>query len=728
VTETRISFCRSCHNGCGIEVQVEDERAVHVTGDRQCSLSGGFTCMKGRALPSMLNHPDRVLRSVKRNAHGALDPLESERAMDEIAERIRNIVDRWGPRAIAVYAGTHAYSNVLTLSFAAAFLKALGSPMMFTPATIDKPGKKIADAMHGKWQAPAQGWDRPEVALLVGINPPISFEGAPGARPGQWLKRMVAEGMELIVVDPRRSATARMATLHLQPAPGHDVEILAAIIRLLLDEGSFDREFVAENACGLERLRRAVEPFTPAAAARAAGIEADDLLRAARIFGAARRGDFQVGTAPHFSGSGVLVEYLGLDLLTLSGFWQREGERVNVPPTLKPAPEARAQAAPPVPAYGFGERMRVRGLANTAAGLPTAALSDEILLPGDGQVRALISCGGNPVAAWPDQLKAIEAMRSLELLVQVDPWMSQTAKLADYVIAPTMSLEEPSYSVITDLGTPHVGADHPWAQYTPAVVGRPPGSDLLEMWEFFHGLAARLDIELAIDSVFGTPVEGVTLKPGVKPTSDELLVRVSEGARIPLAEVKRHPHGLVANEPSVYVAPKAAGWTGRLELADQDMMRDLAAVAARLDAPPASVAAHEYPFRLVCRRVLHMNNSTLNDSSTNRGKGYNPAFMNPLDLDAHGIAAGDEIVISSRWSTILAIAEPDDDLLRGLVSITHGYGGEPREDHRVREIGSPVGRLMTAESDYDRYSGQPLMSNLPVKISLASASAPGSAE
>jgi anaerobic selenocysteine-containing dehydrogenase len=618
--------------------------------------------------------------------------------------------------------------NVLTLPFAAAFLKALGSPMMFTPSTIDKPGKKIADAMHGKWQAPAQGWDRPEVALLVGINPPISFEGAPSARPGQWLKRAVDDGMELIVVDPRRSITARIATLHLQPAPGHDVEILAAIIRLLLDEGSFDRAFVAEHADGLERLRRAVEPFTPEAAARAADVDVDDLVRAARILGAARRGDFQAGTAPHFSGSGVLVEYLGLDLLTLRGFWQREGERVIAPPTLKPAREARAQAAPPVPAYGFGERMRVRGLANTAAGLPTAALSDEILLPGEGQVRALISCGGNPVAAWPDQSKAIQAMRSLELLVQIDPWMSETAKLADYVIAPTMSLEEPSFTVMTDLGLPHVGADHPWGQYTPAVVGRPPGSDLLEMWEFFHGLAARLGVALAIDSHFGLPIQGFTLEPGEDPTSDALLERVAEGARIPLTEVKRHPHGLVADEPSVLVAPKAAGWTGRLELANPDMMRDLAAVAAQLGSAPASTAADQYPFRLVCRRALHMYNSTFNDRATNRGKAYNPAFMNPHDLDGNGIAAGDVIMISSRWSTIMAIAEPDDELRRGLISITHGYGGEPGEDHRVREIGSPVGRLMTAEANYDRYSGQPLMSNLPVKISIAAASLPGSAE
>src|SRR5439155_4686498 len=143
----------------------------------------------------------------------------------------------------------------------------------------------------------------------------------------------------------------------------------------------------------------------------------------------AGRGYAMAGTGPSMSGPGTLVEYLILNLLTLCGYWQRAGEQVRNPRTLLCAKPAKAQAAAPTPAYGVGEPMRVRGLAGSAAGLPTAALADEILTEGEGRVRALLSVAGNPVAAFPNQRKTIEAMKSLDLLVQVDPWMSQTARL-----------------------------------------------------------------------------------------------------------------------------------------------------------------------------------------------------------------------------------------------------------------------------------------------------------
>ena len=285
------------------------------------------------------------------------------------------------------------------------------------------------------------------MCLLIGANPFVSYTGFPFGHPQRWLREQTDRGMRLIVVDPRVTPVARRAFLHLQPRPGHDPAILAAMIRVILTEGLLDAQFVAEHAEGLDTLRSAVAPFDPAVVAAAADVPADDLVLAARTW-SGRRGWAFAGTGPSMSSSSTLCEYLVLLLTTLTGKWLREGERVRNPRTLLPPLVPHAQVNPPRPAAGAP--MRVRGLRGSAAGMPTAALPDEILLPGAGQVRALISCAGNPAAAFPDQRKTVAAMRALDLLVQIDPWMSATARLAHYVIAPRLALETPGVSLMYD--------------------------------------------------------------------------------------------------------------------------------------------------------------------------------------------------------------------------------------------------------------------------------------
>ena len=274
------------------------------------------------------------------------------------------------------------------------------------------------------------------------------------------------------------------------------------------------------------------------------------------------------------SGNGTLFEYLVLSLNTVCGRWLREGERVRNPGTTVPTFPAKAQAMDPWNAWGFGEKLRVRGFTNTAAGMPTTTLADEILMDGDGQVRALICLGGNPVAAWPDQLKTIEAMRKLDLLVQIDIKMSATAKLADYVIAPRHSLEMPGITLSQDyLSLYGVGFGYPeaYGQYTPKVVEPPEGSDLIEEWEFFYETARRMGLQLELKLMGLTgPATGqpIPLDMQNKPSSEDIFEILMRDARISFDELKRHPHGALFPEPAVRVAAKDEGWTGRLEVGD----------------------------------------------------------------------------------------------------------------------------------------------------------------
>jgi anaerobic selenocysteine-containing dehydrogenase len=721
---THQSFCRVCHNACAIVVEVEDGRAVSVTGDRTGPVHHGYTCVKGRAMPALENSPSRLLHSLKRNGEGSFSSIAPSSAVDEIAERVKTILETHGPRSIALYNGTKVMASPAAMPLAQAFMAAIGSPMQFTPNTIDQPGKSIAKGFHGSWMAPAHRPEEVDVALYVGCNPLVSYSSSstPIGDPGEHLKRLRARGGKIIALDPRRSPLAARADIHLQVQPGEDLAVLAGMLHVILKEGLYDAAFVAENVDGLDRLRAAVEPFDPQTAAARAGVDANELIEAARMFAGASRGIAGAGTGPSMgSAYSTLVEYLVLALDTVCGHWARAGELVRNPGTLIPLYPRKAQAQPPTPAVGFGESMRVRGLTQSLAGLPSAALAEEILLPGDGQIRALFVLSGNPVVAFPDQLLTIEAMKALDLLVVVDVAMSETAKLADYVIAPTMSLEVPGFTLPQEFLPSYSrggGFSEAAAQYTPAVTTRPEGSDLVEEWELFYDLAARLGLQLEMPPFHGTPSEPVLLDMQRKPTTDELFELMARDARVPLAEVKKRPSVALYPSPEVVVGEKENGWEGRLDVGSADMMRDLAEYRSTKD---VAGVTDGFKFRLLCRRLQHVLNSSYNVPATNRGRSHNLAYLHPEDLTELGLQEYDLATITSAHGSIPAIVAADKGLLRGMVSMAHGFGGDPTDDSHIVDTGSSVNRLIPVNVVYERYSGQPLMSNVPVNIERAPA-------
>ncbi len=721
------SICRFCHANCGILVELEEGRPVRVTGDRSNPAYHGFTCAKGRQLPAQHVHPDRLLHSQKRIAPGRFAPIASERAIDEVAAQIQALIAEHGPRSVALYAGTYSGPHPATIPFAIGWLLAAGSRMVFTAATIDQPGKNIANALHGRWLAGSNVFDESDAWLLVGNNPLISMSGGiPPANPARRLREALARGMKLVVIDPRRTEVARFADVYLQPRPGEDPTLLAALLHVVIRDGLVDRDFVRDHVSGFEELEAAVAPFTPRFAAERAGVAAEEIERAARTFGGAQRGCGVAGTGPNMAPRGNLTEYLLLCLNTLCGRWRRAGEHVANPGALLPKATPVAQAQSPRRAFGFGEKLRVRGLANSAAGLPTAALADEILEPGPGRIRALICVGSNPIAAWPDQHKTRRAMDELDLLVTLDMKFSATSRLAHYVIAPKLSLEVPGLSLSMEaLEQTYVamGYSEPYAQYSPAIAEPPPGSDVIEEWEFFYGLARRMGLPLSLypvraeTGVLRERSEVIGVDMANKPTTDEIFAQLVAASRVPLDEVKRHPNGAIFRDPPIAVAPADPASAGRLDVGNPEMMRELAEVAEE-GARSAQVSGR--PFRLVSRRMPNVYNSSGRDiDALTRGRPYNPAFLHPEDLAALGLAEGDTVRIASDHASILGVATAAPELRRGVLSMSHAFGDAPERDGEYREIGSTTARLVDTEREYDPYTGIPRMSAIPVSIERA---------
>ncbi len=713
------SICRICVAACPILVEVVDGHVTKVKGDASNDVYHGYTCEKGRNQPEAYKDPDRLLHSLKRMPNGTFQAIPVELALDEIADKVQAIVAEHGPSAYAHYQGTQRLVHPAIVPMMNAVLAAMKSPWGFTASTLDQPGKPVSQGLHGFWGAPHHGFEDADVGLIIGANPLVSLcPGLPQTGPKRWLRNARARGYRLIVIDPRRTETAAQSDLFLQTRPGHDAAIVAGLINIILQEGLEDKSFIASDVMGFDALRSAVEAFNPDEVERRSGIPAADLIEAARLFATSGRGCAVCGTGPNMSGHGTLVEYLTLCLNTICGRWLRAGEEVWNPGVLTARKTHRAQALPR-PALRDTPGIGVRGLPIGLAGPPSTALPERILSSGEGQIRALVSHGGNPVIAFPDQRLTIEALEALDLLVQIDPWMSATAQYAHYIIAPKLSLEM-SFATfhleMIGMHAPGCGVA-PWAHVTQPVVEPPSSSEVIEDWEFFYGLAQRLGLQLGLRPFgAGAHVDPVPLDMGVKPTSDDLLGILARDGRVPLAEVSSHLHGKNYDSIKEYVLPKEEGCTERLDVGAPSMLLELASIEVDAGAGNSTWAGEEFPFRMVCRRLNSRYNSTGHTfPSLIKSNPYNAAYMHPDDLSALGVVAGDEVVIANPMASVHALVEPDDTLRSGLVSIAHCWGsGVPGDDDP--RSGAAINRLISVDDAFDPRTGQPIMSNVPVSV------------
>ncbi len=704
---------------CGIEVDIVDGRAVKVRGDRDNAISQGFVCVKGTHLPDQHNNAGRILATRRRRADGDFEDIPSEQGMDEVAQKLKSIIAQYGPHAVALYNGTKSWGNVAH-GLAHSWLKGVGSDSYFTTVTVDQPLKLIAGALHGQWGGGHHDIQSSDVAMFVGSNPLRSFLQEnlklPCANASRHLGDLVKRGLKLIVIDPRRTESAQKAALHLAVRPGEDPTLLAGIVRIIIEEELFDAAFVKAHADGLEAIRAAVEPFTLDYVERRTQVPAQKIVEAARLFARGPRGGVVAGTGPNMAPHPLATELLICALNTLCGRYRQAGEALGHTGVLGPPYTARAQAISPYPHSGYVKQPRVRGLQSFFYQQPSAAMADEILMPGEGQIRALICHGGNPAVAFPDQPKVIRALEQLDLLVCLDVIMTPTARLADYVFGCKLSLEKPDY-------TRHLEwyLREPFAQYTPALLE--PEGDVIEEWEFFWGMANRMRIPLALGRLpFGPPVPGRPVDIDSKPSTDDLMNLEAGDSRIPLDEVRAHPSGALFEEARSVVAPLDAATAGRLDLCPAALIAELRQIRAEPVTEGGGYTTGEmFTHRLISRRMLQVFNSTGSDlDGLNKSGPGNPAFMNPEEMERMGIASGQAVEIESSYGTVTALAKAESHIPRGVISMSHSWGDLPEiEDVGTKpQAGACTNRLVADDQNFEPIVGMCRMSAIPVNVRL----------
>ena len=710
-TQTHKTFCRFCHVFCGMEVDVVDGKIVDLRGDKDNAISKGYTCIKGRAEVERIYHNDR-LTSCQKRTDATLKPIDKSAALDEISSKLKAIIDKHGPNSVAVYTGCAGHrASAGGPWMVGNWLKSIGSRGNYTSYTIDSPALSVViERMYGDvLPFTAPDLQNSEVAMFVGTSPTSSHQlTMEQSNPSTRMKDAQKSGMKLVVIDPRRSAVAKRADVHLQVKPGEDASLLAAMIKVIISNNWYDEEYVEAYCSGFEDLKAAVEPFTLEYAERRSQVPKELIVEGARIFATAKTGAAQTGTGLHMAAHQNVATQLVYTFNALCGRIDREGGLVRAQGVLTPALPDKMQ---PLGMHIFTNEVarvrNIRGINGLFAGheeMPTSTLVDEILKPGEGQIKALIVNGGNPALVFSDTERTVEALKSLDLLVCLELFESATAKYADYIMTVKHPFERSDIAHLMDPFYPE-----PFMQFSHSLVEPPEGC--IEEGEFFWETAKRLDLDLGL--------------PGVAGDSDyqpmKLMQALNPHSQVPIEEIAKHPSGKIFVEKKTVIGSIIPDMIGhadkRIAIGHPDAMKELAAVYAEPIQPAGGYEGEsDYRFRAITYRMPEVYCTTGQNLPKLLGKRpYNPILIHPKDLEELGFANNERVMLEGRNGRVEAILEISDDVGRGTVAIAFGWG-DPADNRDIEEKGSNIQALIPFDKYYDPITGLAQQSAYPVNI------------
>ncbi len=697
--QTHYRACNLCEAICGLEIKHQDGRVLGIAGDRQDPFSRGHICPKAVGLQDVYEDPDRLRRPLKRTATG-WEEMGWDAALDEVADRLRQVRDHHGPHATAWYAGNPSVHNSGTQLSAPGFLRALGSRHLFSASSVDQLPHHFA-----AWQLfghplllPVPDLDRTDYWLILGGNPLVS-NGSLMTAPdvGNRLKAIQARGGRVVVVDPRRTETAARADAHHFIRPGTDVFLLLAMAQVLFAENRVRLGRLADFTDGLGALEAAVAEFSPEQVAGVTGMEAAVIRQLARELAAAGRGVCYGRVGVSVQEFGGLCLWLVSALNALTGHLDEPGGAMFATPALdvlgKPGLYDRHDRY----------RSRVRGLPEFMGELPVVCLAEEILTPGPGQLRALVTSCGNPVLSTPNGRQLDAALAGLEFMVSVDIYLNETTRHAHFILPPATGLETAHYDVSF-----HALAIRNTARYAEPLFAK--GPDARYDWEIFEGLRQRLGPD-AYD-------------PATAPAPENPEAKIDLGLRygaygkqgLTLDALRAAPHGvdLGALRPRLPQALRTAGQ--RLDLAPPLLLADLDRARRALAAPPALAAGQ---LLLVSRRELRSNNSWMHNAPRLvKGRNRCTLHLHPADAAARHLAEGQLVRVRSRVGTVELPVELTASMMPGVASMPHGYGHHRpgiRLDVAAQHAGASINDL-TDETRLDALTGNAALSGVPVWV------------
>jgi anaerobic selenocysteine-containing dehydrogenase len=716
--------CNLCEASCGLTVEVDGPRVLSIRGDDLDPFSRGYVCPKGIALQDLQSDPDRLRRPVRRGADGTWHEMGWDEALDLVADRLTAIRDRDGGDAIALYLGnpiTHGWAPV---TFIPMLIDALGTRGRYSAASVDQqPQHLLAYLLFGSpLLFPVPDIDRTDHLLVIGGNPVVS-NGSIMTAPD--MKGRIAalrkRGGRVVVVDPRRTETADVADEHVPVVPGTDVWLLAAMVQVITSEGLARPGRAAEFVDGIEAVTAAVAEVTPERVAPVTGVPADTIRRLARELAAARRAAVYGRLGVTQSVYGTPAYWLVHCLNVLTGRLDEIGGVMFATPAFD-LPTIGARTTDLI---GYDRwRSRVRGIPEFAAEFPVATLAEEILTPGEGQVRALVLYAGNPVLSAPDGARLERAIESLEFVVAVDYYVTESTRHADVILPPTSPLERDEFDVVF----PAVSVRN-WVRWNPAAVPAPDGS--LSDAEILVGLLGRVWRRTPRTRRTAAAREAALRRLFPRRFVDAALRAGPHGLRkgragLTLRKVERAVHGLDLG-PLVRQLPGRLMTAGkRVDLAHPVVLADWPRVLGGLREAEAASADPDFDLLLVGRRHLRSNNSWMHNSPRlTKGRSRFTVQIHPDDAAARGVGDGDVVRVVSSVGAIDVPVEVTDRLMRGVVSVPHGFGHDrggaagPTGWRHAAGLGGASVNDITDASRIDPLSGNAAVQAVPVRLERA---------
>ena len=736
-----IRTCPLCEAMCGLKLTVEEGRVTKIRANDDDVWSKGYICPKGTALHHLHDDPERLRTPLVRNEDGSFREVGWNEAFTEIERLLKPIVESFGSEAVATYIGNPTAHNFSLSRYIGAFINMSGITNIYSAGTVDQWPKNLTCALMygGSWTVPIPDIDRTDFMLMLGANP-FASQGSLLAAPDVIgrLRAIQQRGGKFIVVDPRKTGTAKRADEWIPIQPGTDAALLLGMVNVLFADELVDLKELESIVDGVGTVQKLCSEFTPEYVEGICRIPADRIRSLAREFSDAEHAVVygRIGTCTQEFGT--LASWLVEVLNILTGNLDRPGGSMF----SNPIAWSMLNLRPPEFKDGFeiGRfKSRVRGADEILGQFPASCLHEEIATPGEGQLKALITIAGNPVLSTPEGDRLDEALDGLQCMVSVDNWLNETTRHAHVILPGSSSLEQPHYDEM----------QWSWAvrsagKYSPALYGLP--EDRPREWNVLLRLAALaqgqdnddIDLDMIDDfyfvgligmltddessSIYDRDPDDIAAEHPTRGPERILDFAIRTGPfgdaygtskdGLTLEQIEQRPNGVDFGPMVPRIAELLATPSGKIDLAPEHICADLPRLRKRIERGNDELV-------LISRRQLRSNNSWMhNVAPLMTGKDRCTLLVHPEDADAAGLAEGQVATVTSSSGTLDAPVEVSDEMMPGVVCLPHGFGHN-KEGTRLSVASERPGvnsNVLSPGTLLDVPSGNAVVNGIPVTI------------
>ncbi len=701
--------CNLCEAMCGLSFEFSENGSFSIRGNKDDVFSKGAFCPKSQGLKDLYEDPDRLRKPLKKVGDKFVT-VDWNEAFDDIARRVNTIQKESGQSAVATYIGNpnaHNFGNLLVLPM---FFKSLRTRNKFSATSVDQlPHMLVAQQMFGhQLLLPIADIDHTKYMLILGANPAVS-NGSLMSSAGlsAKIKRLKESEGKVVVLDPRYTETASLASEHHFIRPGTDAFFLSAIAKILIGQTSQLADHLKSIVKDAGELQALFEDIDLDQVENITGVKVATIQSIARDL-------VQFETAICYGRFGVSTQAFGtvchwlINLINiLTGNFDKKGGVLFT----KPAFDVVSVMAKSGNRGSFARhRSRVRNLPEFSGEYPSATLADEILTEGKGQVRALFTIAGNPVLSLPNGQKMEKALEALDFYVAIDIYQNETTKFADYILPPTSSLEHSHFDLLFN-----VLATRNTIRYSPKIISEE--GDHREDWEILVELWSRLGQNLSPLKRLQRALVKHSLTTFGTDRILDVGLRLGPYKGLSLKKLKAKPDG-------IDLGPLEPSLPARLFTKDKKIplitkpLRD-AWDLFRNDPEWKLESRKADEWLLIGRRNLKSNNSWMHNlKSLHRSKDQCFVIMHAADGEKLQIADGSQVRLTTGIGSIELPVSLSTRIMPGVVSVPHGWG-----HHRpgiMLGLASQVPGVslndIMDDQETDRFSGNAVLNGQKVMI------------